>query len=130
MKNYLSMLYLKSDDLRISLCIGDHNKTTDISNSDLFDKIDQLVKSERLIDLMPALDLEQCSIIEAYYNRTSSRARELNRKSTAFTFLNGVLFYRKNRLICRYKYPFGEANMIYGHKLKAIQQAMMMFGFM
>ena len=57
LKNYLSMLYLKSDDLRISLCIGDHGKVTEINNSDLFDKIDQLVKSERLIDLMPALDL-------------------------------------------------------------------------
>ena len=56
---------------------------------------------------MSALDLQSCSIIEAYYNRTSSRARQLNRKSTSINFINGVLFYRKNRLISRYKYPFG-----------------------
>ena len=77
LKNYLSMLYLKNDDLKLYLSINEH-RNIEINNSDFFEKIDSMVKSERLIDLMPALDLEQCSIIEAYYsycNRTSSRAR-------------------------------------------------------
>lgn len=61
--------------MKISLTIGDH-KSIEISNSEIFDKIDSLVKSERLIDLEPALDLSNCSIIEAYYNKTnSSRGR-------------------------------------------------------
>jgi hypothetical protein len=128
LKNYLAMLYLKSDDMKIFLSINDH-RTLEINNSDLFDKIDSLVKSERLIDLMPALDLSNCNIIEVYYNKTSGRARELNRKSAAFTFLNGVLFYRRNRLVARYKYPFGEVNKLLRYKPKAIQQMLMMFGF-
>ena len=58
--------------------LGVDTENIEINNSDFFEKIDSMVKSERLIDLMPALDLEQCSIIEAYYSycsRTSSRAR-------------------------------------------------------
>ncbi len=115
--------------MKISLTIGDH-KVVEINNSDIFDKIDSLVKSERLIDLEPALDFEHCKIIEAYYNKTSSsRGRELNRKSTAFHFLNGVLFYHKNRLISRYQFDLGEISKLFKNKMKAVQQTFMMFGF-
>jgi hypothetical protein len=65
-----------------------------------------------------------------YYNKSSNnRSRELNRKISSNSFLNGVLLYQKNRLICRYKYSLGEVSKLFKNKLKNLQQTLMMFGF-
>lgn len=86
------------------------------------------MKSDRLLDLEPALDLSHCNIIEAYYNKGgSNRSRDVNRKS--FHFFNGVLFYHKNRLVSRYKFSLGEINEIFKNRLKSAQQTLLMFGF-
>lgn len=122
------MLYLKSDDMKIQLGTNEQ-RITEVNNSETFDKIDVLVKSERLVDLVPSLDLSNCNIIEVYYNKTSGRAREMSRKTAVFNFLNGVLFYRRNRLICRYKFQLGDINQLHSYKTRAIQQALLMFGF-
>lgn len=53
----------------------------------------------------------------------------MNRKVSSNGFLNGVLLYHKNRLICRYKHGLGEVNKIYKNKLKNLQQTLIMFGF-
>ena len=79
---------------------------------------------------MQALDLSNCKIIEVYYNKTnSSRARDMNRKSTNPNFLNGVVFYHRNRLVSRYKFELGETTQLFKNKLKAMQQSLLMFGF-
>ena len=115
--------------MKISLTISDH-KLMEINNLEFFDKIDNLVKSEKIIDLEQALDLSNCKIIEVYYNKNNnSRARDTNRKVSSHSFLNGVLLYQKNRLICRYKFSLGEVSKISKNKLKNVQQTLMMFGF-
>jgi len=53
----------------------------------------------------------------------------MNRKTATFNFLNGILFYSKNRLICRYKFNLGEVNKLFRNKVKSIQQILIMFGF-
>jgi hypothetical protein len=79
---------------------------------------------------MQALDLSNCNIIEVYYNKNSSgRVRDMNRKSTNPNFLNGVVFYHKNRLVSRYKFDLGETTKLFKNKLKAMQQSLLMFGF-
>lgn len=50
LKTYLSLLYLKSDEIKITLVIGDY-KPQEISNDEILKRIDQLLKSERLLDL-------------------------------------------------------------------------------
>jgi hypothetical protein len=83
------------------------------------------------VDLVEALDLANCKIIEVYYNKCSNnRARDVNnRKPSSNNFLNGVLLYQKNRLICRYKYSLGDAAKIFKNKVKPLQQSLMTFGF-
>lgn len=76
------------------------------------------------------MDLSNCKIIEVYYNKcNNNRARDLNRKVSSNGFLNGVLLYQNNRLICRYKYGLGEVSKIFKNKLKNLQQTLIMFGF-
>lgn len=100
-----------------------------MSNLETFDRIDQLVKAGKIVDLEQALDLEHCNIMEVYYNHGSSRGRDANRKSYAFNSVNGVLLYKENRLITRYRYALGEVNRLFKGKLKAVQQSLVMFGF-
>jgi hypothetical protein len=90
-----------------------------------------MVKTEKIIDLEKPLDLSNCNIIEVYYNKVTSngRARDLNRKTSTFNFLNGILFYHRNRLISRYKFNLGEVNRLFRNKVKNIQQSLIMFGF-
>ena len=79
---------------------------------------------------MTALDLSNCNIIEVYYNKTNiSRARDMNRKTANQNFLNGVVFYHKNRLVSRYKFDLGETPKLFKYKLKSMQQNLLMFGF-
>lgn len=79
---------------------------------------------------MQALDLSNCNIIEVYYNKSNTaRARDMNRKAANQNFLNGVVFYHKNRLICRYKFNLGETTKLFKNKLKSLQQSLLMFGF-
>ena len=74
--------------------------------------------------------MSNCKIIEVYYNKSNnSRARDTNRKVSTNSFLNGVLLYQKNRLICRYKFPLGEVSKLFKNKIKNVQQTLMMFGF-
>lgn len=115
--------------MKIFLTISDH-KLMEISNLEIFEGIDNLVKSEKIIDLEEAMDLPNCNIIEAYYNKSNTyRSRDLSRKTASFNFLNGVLFYHKHRLISRYKFNLGEVNKLFKNKLKILQQALVMFGF-
>jgi hypothetical protein len=115
--------------MKVSLTISDH-KLMEINNLEFFDRIDSLVKSDKIIDLEEALDLSNCKIIEVYYNKSSTtRARDINRKATSNGFLNGVLLYQKNRLICRYKFALGEVCRLFRNRLKNAQQTLMMFGF-
>ena len=79
---------------------------------------------------MAALDLSNCNIIEVYYNKSNTaRARDMNRKAANQNFLNGVVFYHKNRLISRYKFNLGETPKLFKNKLKSMQQNLLMFGF-
>jgi hypothetical protein len=79
---------------------------------------------------MAALDLSNCNIIEVYYNNSiTARARDMNRKAANQNFLNGVVFYHKNRLISRYKFNLGETPRLFKNKLKYMQHNLLMFGF-
>ena len=103
---------------------------TEVCNLEMFDRIDQLVKAHKIIDLEEALDLEQCNIIEVYYSAApSTRTRELSRKALTFQTLNGVLLYHKNRLITRHRYPLGEIHKLFRGRLKQVPQGLAMFGF-
>lgn len=65
--------------MKIFLGVGDY-KYQQISSLTFFDKIDQLSKSEKIIDLENALDLEYCNIIEVYYNRALSTIRFIQKE--------------------------------------------------
>ena len=131
LKHYLELLYLKSEEFKIWLELSDR-RAVEVSNLEMFDRIDQLVKSQRIIDLEEALDLEQCNIIEVYYNHSppgSTRSRDSKSKTAHFHALNGVLFYHRNRLINRYHFPLGELSKLFRGRHKQIAPALAMFGF-
>jgi len=68
LKCYLSMLYLKGEYAKIFIATQPE-KNEEISNALYFDKIDTLVKTNAIMDLEAAFDLEECKIVELYYYR-------------------------------------------------------------